>query len=90
MHIDAKVLRVDAGGCDAGEELRDRRSSAAFPSRAEGLWVPCGPGFVFSTKGATGDKSGGVDMTGGCGACCLRLGALKVRGHGARCLARFI
>ena len=72
MHIDAKVLRVDAGGCGTGEGLKECRSAAAFPSHTVGLglWTPCGPGrvLVFSLRVATGDKSGGVDMIGECGA----------------------
>ncbi len=74
MHTDAKVLRVDAGGCGAREGLRERRSASAFPSHAVGLWVPCDTGGVFSFRVATGDKSDGVDMKGGRDACCLRLG----------------
>lgn len=79
MHIDAKVLRVEAGACCVGEGpegLSERGSASAFPSSGVGLCVPGDTGRVFSFRVGTGDNSGGdtVLITGGRSSTCgLRL-----------------
>lgn len=85
MHIDAKVLRVDAGASCAGEgseELSERRSTSAFPSSGVGLCAPGDTGRVFSFRVGTGDNSGGdtVLITSGRSSTCR----LRLRGGWTR------
>ncbi len=84
MHIDAKVLRVDAGGCGAGEVFGERRSASALSSNAGGLWVSCDTDCVFSFRVPMGDKeSDVVDIAGNREACFLRRGGEMTVGVGS-------
>lgn len=62
MHIDAKVLRVEASGAcgftegfTEGLGLRERRSASAFPSCGVPLFVCCDTGCICSISVGAGD-----------------------------------
>ena len=68
MHIDAKVLRVDASsacGFTEGLGLRERRSTSAFPSCGVPFFVCCDTGCICSISVGAGDGDTVEVITGG-------------------------